>query len=188
MKVYAAFLRGINVGGKNRLGMAELKTTLESAGLKNVETYIQSGNIVFKSDEEEETLKERIEKEIKTSFGLSVFAVVRTAEEMAGLVQSRPFSDDEIRKAEARNQEGESLYVCLFNSALDQNAIKRLEPLKNGDDYGIEGRNAFLLLTRSIRKSKLAEAVQKLQPAATVRNWKTIGIVQKIADAKTERE
>jgi uncharacterized protein (DUF1697 family) len=64
MTVYIALLRGINVGGKNIIKMADLKRLFESAELSEVKTYIQSGNVLFKSDEEEESLRRKIEHEI----------------------------------------------------------------------------------------------------------------------------
>ena len=62
MAIYIALLRGINVGGKNLIKMAELKQMFEGLGLSNVQTYIQSGNVLFRSQEEEESLRLKIEQ------------------------------------------------------------------------------------------------------------------------------
>lgn len=72
MTIYIALLRGINVGGHKVIKMADLKQMFESIGLKQVKTYIQSGNIVFESDENIRFLKERIQSEIKITFGYDV--------------------------------------------------------------------------------------------------------------------
>lgn len=74
--VYIALLRGINVGGKNMIKMADLKRTFEALGLGRVQTYIQSGNVLFDSDEEEKTLRDRIEREIEAVFGFSVSVIL----------------------------------------------------------------------------------------------------------------
>ncbi|WP_312876232.1 DUF1697 domain-containing protein [Paenibacillus alginolyticus] len=71
MTVYIGFLRGINVGGKNKIKMADLKKTLEAAGLAKVQTYLQSGNVLFMSEEAVEPLRQRIEQEISKAVGVS---------------------------------------------------------------------------------------------------------------------
>ncbi|MEM5621630.1 DUF1697 domain-containing protein [Bacillus thuringiensis] len=77
MAIYIALLRGINVGGHKVIKMADLKRVFESIGLKQVKTYIQSGNIVFESEEDIKFLKERIQSEIKNVFGFDVPAALR---------------------------------------------------------------------------------------------------------------
>ncbi len=72
MTVYIALLRGINVGGKNIIKMADLKRVFESIGLCEVKTYIQSGNVLFKSNEAEKSLCNKIEYEIEAIFGIPV--------------------------------------------------------------------------------------------------------------------
>ncbi|MDG0793718.1 DUF1697 domain-containing protein [Cohnella ginsengisoli] len=70
MTVHIALLRGINVGGNNKIKMAELKAACERLGLEAVRTYIQSGNIVFRSDRSEEALREMIEATLQNEFGV----------------------------------------------------------------------------------------------------------------------
>ncbi|HWT27454.1 MAG TPA: DUF1697 domain-containing protein, partial [Mobilitalea sp.] len=78
MTIYIALLRGINVGGKNMIKMAELKRVLEALGLIDVQTYIQSGNLLFRSEEDEKSLSEKLQDEIKTAFGVSIPVILRT--------------------------------------------------------------------------------------------------------------
>lgn len=80
VSIYIAFLRGINVGGKNLIKMADLKRVFEKIKLYEVKTYIQSGNVLFKSDDTEEELKNKIEHEIEAFFGFSVKVILRTLE------------------------------------------------------------------------------------------------------------
>ena len=114
MAAYIALLRGINVGGKNIIKMAELKQVFEAIGLCEVKTYIQSGNVLFRSNEEEEPLRKRIENEIELTFGFPVSVVLRTAAEMERISFNCPFSEEEISEAES-SSEAESLYVALLN-------------------------------------------------------------------------
>lgn len=183
MSVYIALLRGINVGGKNIIKMADLKRTFEAIGLSQVQTYIQSGNVLFVSDEEEEPLRKRIEHEIETVFGLAVTVVLRTAAELEDIIRNCPFSEEEISEAES-SSEGERLYVSLMTQVPSQEGIERLDSYRSeSDEYRIEGREVYLLFRHSIRNSKLANNLQKLDVPATVRNWKTISKLEALAKA-----
>jgi uncharacterized protein (DUF1697 family) len=77
MTIYIALIRGINVGGKNKVPMAELKRALEAISLGKVQTYIQSGNVLFESADEAESLRQRIEGEIHKVFGIAATVVLR---------------------------------------------------------------------------------------------------------------
>ena len=81
MKINIAFLRGINVGGHHKIKMVELRNMFELMGFSRVQTYIQSGNVLFESDDSEHSLVERIHVEIDRVFGFSVHVVIRTAAE-----------------------------------------------------------------------------------------------------------
>jgi uncharacterized protein (DUF1697 family) len=183
MTIYIALLRGINVGGKNMIKMAELKDTFEAMGLSRVQTYIQSGNVLFESDEEEEPLRKHIEHEIEVNFGFSVTVVLRTAEELKRIAANCPFSEEEVSEAEA-SSEGESLYVSFLLEELSREGIERLKAFESeSDKYRIEDREIFLLFRHSIRNSKLANNLQKLEVPATVRNWKTVNKLVALASA-----
>lgn len=171
--IYIALLRGINVGGKNKIKMAELRKTIERLGLSQVQTYIQSGNVLFRSDDGAESLRKRIEGEIKKDFGLSVNVILRTAEELEAAIDHCPFSEDAIAEAEA-SSEGESLYVSFLQDVPSKEGIERLKNVKSESEaYRIKGREIYLLFHHSVRNSKLANQLQKLDVPATMRNWKT---------------
>ncbi len=175
MAVFIALLRGINVGGKNKIKMADLQRMFESIGLIRVETYIQSGNVIFESNKDEDTLRKKIEYGLETNFGFSTFVVLRTAAELERLIQACPFSEVEVAEAELSNSEGESLYVSMLIKAPSQEKTELLNTYKSeNDEYRIENRDIYLLLRHSIRNSKLANHLQKLDVPQTVRNWKTI--------------
>lgn len=175
MGSYLALLHGINVGGKNKIKMADLKFMLEEIGFKNVETYIQSGNIIFDSEEEKDTIGNKIESCIFTKFGLTIGVVIRNAEELQQIIQGCPFSTDEISAAQADNTEGESFFVAFLNNPPIQDNVNLINKYKTEkDEYQIKGNNIFLLFRYSIRNSKFANHLQKLDASVTVRNWKTI--------------
>lgn len=183
MTIYIALLRGINVGGKNIIKMADLKQMFEAMGFCEVKTYIQSGNVLFKSNEDEELLCKKIEHEIEVTFGFSVIVILRTVAELEQIIENCPFSEDAILEAESL-LEGESLYVSLLTHSPLQEKIEYLKSYKSEkEEYQIKGREVFLLFRHSIRKSKLANNLHKLDVQATVRNWKTINKLVVLAKA-----
>jgi uncharacterized protein (DUF1697 family) len=187
MTIFIALLRGINVGGNNKIKMSDLKRMFESIGLIHVETYIQSGNIIFESNENEDTLRKKIEHEIETNFGISAVVVLRTADELERLIKDCPFSEEEVTVAELSNSEGESLYVSLLPHAPLQEKIEHLNTFRSeSDEFRIKNRDIYLLFCHSIRNSKLANNLQILDVPATVRNWKTISKLQALVKSRTD--
>lgn len=181
MTVYIALLRGINVGGKNVIKMAELKRVFEAIGLCDVKTYIQSGNVLFRSDEVEELLKIKIESELEASFGFLIPVVLRTKAELEQIINNCPFSESQISEAEAAS-DAESLYVALMAKSPEEGNKDRLKAYKSeSDDYVIIGREVYLLFRNSIRNSKLAGSLHKLEVPSTVRNWKTLSKLYALA-------
>ncbi|WP_238933521.1 DUF1697 domain-containing protein [Brevibacillus choshinensis] len=180
-KIYVALLRGINVGGKNKIKMAELREALERIGLSQVKTYIQSGNVLFASPDDESSLRKRIEQEIAAVFGITLTVVLRTAEEMEHIVDDCPFSPELIAEA-AATCVGESHYVALLPDAPPPSGIEKLAAANNGDDeYRIVGRDVYLLFRHSVRDAKLSANLQKLGVPATVRNWNTMNKLVEMA-------
>ncbi|CAG7654765.1 DUF1697 domain-containing protein [Paenibacillus allorhizosphaerae] len=182
MTIHIALLRGINVGGNNKIKMAELREVLGRMGLARVRTYIQSGNILFESDEREETLRGRIELEMEKAFGLTLKVIIRTAEELRQMVAKLPFTNQQIAAAKA-SAIGECLHVSMLMSEPVAERVDKLKSLDfQNDQYRIIGRDVYLLFGSSIRDSKLAVQVEKLGVATTTRNWKTINKLVELAD------
>ncbi|UUZ86223.1 DUF1697 domain-containing protein [Paenibacillus sp. P26] len=183
MTVYIALLRGINVGGKNKIKMADLKRTLESMGLSRVQTYIQSGNVLFESGETEEALKVRLEREIEKVFGIELSVILRTAEELKRIVTNCPFPAEEVAEAEALAQV-EVLYVALLPEAPVPDAVERLNGYSSeADQFRTCGRDMYLLFRHSVRDSKLAAQLKVLNLPVTVRNWNTMNKLDALAQA-----
>lgn len=177
--VYIAFFRGINVGGKNVIKMADLKQALQSIGLSKVQTYIQSGNVLFETNEAEKPLRERIEITVNRVFGISAAVILRTFRDLEQTAESCPYSDDQMSLAQSLT-EAECLYVALLERAPLPEEINRLDVYgSETDQYRIKGRDLYLLFHHSIRDSKLATNLNRLDIPLTVRNWNTI---QKLVD------
>lgn len=184
MTIYIALLRGINVGGNNKIKMAELKKMFESLSLSRVQTYIQSGNVLFQSEEMEEViLRTKIEEGIEATFGFSVSVILRTSDELNRIVANNPFSDEEVAAAEALSDK-ECLYVAMLQDEPTQEGVERLAAYQNDHDrYYIEGKEVYLLFDLSIRNSKLANNLHRLGVPVTIRNWKTMNKLISLAGA-----
>lgn len=181
MAIYVALLRGINVGGKNRIKMADLKFAFEGIDLSRVQTYIQSGNVLFESDEDEGLLRKDIEDKLEAAFGFPIPVILRTAVELERIIENCPFSEEEVMEAEAASN-AESLYVGVLLEPPSQEEIKQLSVYQSQTDkFSIIDRDVYLLFHYSIRNSKLANNLYKLNVVATTRNWKTINKLAQLA-------
>ncbi|MBJ6360373.1 DUF1697 domain-containing protein [Paenibacillus sp. GCM10012307] len=167
MPIQIALLKGINVGGKNKIKMAELKQQMEQQGFRNVHTYINSGNVLFQSDEPESLLGERIEQLIADGFGLSIKVMVRTSGELEAIIHESPYRTKAA-------PDGKNVYIGLLEEAPSQGAIQKLEVYKFEDEFKVCGRELHILLNNGAADSKLANNVQKLSPNLTLRNWNTM--------------
>ncbi|MGH1296563.1 DUF1697 domain-containing protein [Bacillus pretiosus] len=176
MTIYIALLRGINVGGHKIIKMADLKEMFESIGLKQVKTYIQSGNIVFKSEENITFLKERIQSEIKNVFGFDVPVMLSIHDEFINIIKSCPYEADSLL-------EGESIHVAFLANELSEKEKGQLLMQKNEtEDCYIHEKVVYLLFKNSIRNSKLMNQFQKLYTPATIRNWRTVNKLKTIVE------
>ena len=167
MTIYIALLRGINVGGHNIIKMADLKQLMGTMGLNNVQTYIQSGNIVFESDNESDELSQQIVQKIKDTFGFSVPVILRTSKGWKQLIEGCPYPVETLG-------EGESIHLALLSDIPSQEAFNKLQKFQNDVDlYHVQDKDIYLLLRQNFRDSKLPLQLQKLGVSATIRNWKT---------------
>lgn len=181
--IYIALLRGINVGGKNIVKMAELKKVFENMGFHSVQSYIQSGNVLFISDKEEEQLRVEIETIIENTFGFPVTLILRTLDELETIIAECPFTGEDITEAIA-SSDGEALYVSMFARNPSLKDTERLTKYNTQQDkYKISGRNIYFLFYNSIRNSKLAASLQKTDILSTSRNFKTISKLAELGKA-----
>lgn len=166
---YVALLRGINVGGKNKLPMKDLVSIFESAGCKNVVTYIQSGNVVFECATNVGRLQDAIGAAIEKKFGFNPPFVLRQAAELEDALKKNPFL-----KARAKEDE---LHVVFLSEEPAREAIARLEQNRvPPDEFVVRGKEIYLRLPNGAGRSKLAVAPSHPQfgVVATARNWRTV--------------
>ncbi|MCE5189466.1 MAG: DUF1697 domain-containing protein [Eubacteriales bacterium] len=169
-----ALLRGVNVGSANRIRMEDLRRLFEQAGCSRVETYIQSGNVLFDTPLEESELAPKLEDLLKSGAAIQTSVILRSAEELRLAVSRLPFSADEIAAACARNLEGETLYLLFAAKPPNPETLeKACGPTGTEDRFRVVGRDAYLLLSQSIRNSKLAVRLQDALSPVTARNWNT---------------
>ena len=185
MTIYVAMLRGVNVGGKNLVKMADLQRSFLELHLGRARTYIQSGNVLFESDEREEHLRKMIEQRIEGAFRFSATVVLRTAEELGQIISNRPFSDEDISLTDSAS-DVEHLYVALLTQPPEQERLERLDVL-NGEteEYRLRGRDVYLLLRKGFRNSRLVDNLPRLGVPFTVRNWKTLSKLEELARSMT---
>jgi uncharacterized protein (DUF1697 family) len=160
MTAYAALLRAINVGGTGKLPMSELRQLCEDAGLSDVATYIQSGNVVFRSQRAEAGVKKLLERALAEKLGKPVGVFVRTRAELAAVLEANPFV-----KA-APNQ----VLVLFLDVAPPQGSMEELKP-PGGEQVSAQGREVFIHFPQGMGKSKLK---LPFQATVTSRNLNTV--------------
>ena len=169
VKTYVALLRGINVGGNNVLPMKDLIAMLEDTGARNVETYIQSGNAVFQSEEEDTSvLSGRIGAAIKKGHGFEPEVLVLESEELGWAVRSNPFPEAE--------SEPKTLLVYFLASTPRHSNFGALRGIKSERERFVLKEGVFYLhAPDGIGRSKLAANAEKLLGVSmTGRNWRTV--------------
>ncbi len=176
-----ALLRGINVGGKNKLPMADLAAMFREAGCDDVRTYIQSGNVVFRAGPElAGDIPSLVTASIKEQFGYSIPVVTRTASEFEGIVQANPFAEI--------GAEANKLHVMFLADLPDSARVEALDPDRSpGDEFAVLGREVFLHCPNGVARTKLTNAYfdSSLSTTSTSRNWRTVGKLLEMANAIT---
>jgi uncharacterized protein (DUF1697 family) len=171
MRAVVALLRAINVGGANRLTMADLRETLGRGGFTGVQTVLQSGNVVCGSPLPTARAAERRMREaLLEQRGLDLDVFVRTAEEWRGIIAANPFT------AESR-RDPSHLVVIAFANAIASAAVSRLQKVMVGRErLIIEGSNGYVVYPDGIGTSRLTASVieRTLDTRATARNWNTV--------------
>ena len=172
MTRYIAFLRAINVGGTTIIKMSDLKKMFESFGLENVETYIQTGNVIFESDERSASaLEKRVERQLEQASGKRIRLFVRTMREVAGMLKKCPFDP----------KDGETVHVVILERKPAAKNVKALLAIRSeADDFAVKEKEAYHLRhdrEKSVFSNSLMEKI--LAVPGTTRNLRTI---QKIVE------
>jgi len=182
-QTYIALLRGINVGGKRIVKMDALRGWFEALpSVKHVQTYIQSGNVIFRAEAETETgqLQGLIESTLQASLGFQVPVVLRTVEELRDIINSCPF-----RSAPPGGPGQGQLHVIFLSKEPEEAGLMKLAASPDkGDEIRIRKREAYLLCRGSYRDTVYTNAFleKKLGLSATTRNWETVCKLADLAD------
>jgi uncharacterized protein (DUF1697 family) len=171
--VYVALLRGVNLGGKNRLPMRDLAAMFAEAGCTDVVTYIQSGNVVFRATEAcAARIPAAIAKEVADRLGFRAPVVMRTAGELRGVARGNPF----LRGG--ASAEAESLHVMFLADRPSPASVATLDPKRSPpDEFEVRGREIYLRCPNGVARTKLTNEYfdAKLATTSTMRNWRTVG-------------
>ena len=177
MACYVALLRGINIGPRNRISMPDLRAALEQAGLEDVRTYLQSGNVVLTSGAKPESVARKCEQVIAERFGLEIPVVVRTRAELAAVVKRNPLG--KVTTDPKRYQ------VTFLSAKLSPKVVRELEQAAAPEErVVVAGREVYAWHPKTIARSKLWAklAGKNLGVTATSRNWTTVEALLALAD------
>ena len=171
MENYTAFLRAINVGKHNRVKMIRIKEILLDLGLTDIKTWLQSGNVIFKSDESPDTLRLKIEKAFLSELGFEVPTIIRSVRDLESIINDCPFSIEKIKHIE-QTSNITCLYFAMANHDFTDEDRQALESRKSEkENYVVLKNNMYMVFDSGIRNTKL---VSKLKTPITVRNYNTL--------------
>jgi uncharacterized protein (DUF1697 family) len=177
MPVYVALLRGINIGSHKRIKMDDLLKSFEGLGFEQVKTYIQSGNVVFKTGKTSSpALGKKIEERIVSDFGFSASAIVRTSDDLGKTVTDNPL-------LKQRGIDLEKLHVTFLADVPPASGLKKLAEFTVAPDQSrCVGKEIFLYLPNGFSASSLWKVPweKALAVVTTTRNWKTVNAIHQI--------
>lgn len=167
MAAHIALLRGINVGGRNRLPMKDLVSLFEEAGCRDVRSYIQSGNVLFRAGD---AMARRIPRVLPAllaeRFGLETPVITRTREELRRVCRSNPHAAGDER----------TLHVVFLADRPARSRAARLDPDRSPpDEMVLRGREIYLRCPNGIARTRLTNDYldRTLATVSTIRNWRT---------------
>lgn len=168
--VFVALLRGLNVGGKNKLPMAELTRLCSELGCTDVGTYVQSGNVVLRASAGlARTLEADIAAALRARLGLNVPVILRSAAQIAAVARANPLLE--------AGAAPETLHVVFLAAAPAAGRAAGLDPGRSpGDSFVLRGRELYLALPHGVARTKLTNAYldKTLGTTSTLRNWRTV--------------
>lgn len=168
MNTYIALLKGINVGGHKKVPMAELRELLTKSGFENVQTYIQSGNVIFQSSKNDiSTLENNIQKVISTHFGFEVSVLVLTKHRLKRIFDASPFSEEKKQAS----------YFMMLHDAPNEDLIKvASEKVYEGEVYKIIKDCIYYFCAKGFGQAKFNVNFfeRQLKTFATARNYNTM--------------
>lgn len=178
MQTYISMLRGINVSGQKKVHMADLKNLYEALGFANVQTYVQSGNVVFDSPEVDTAkLTNSIEAQIEMIFGFSVPVLIRIADDLQRIIESHPFAQEDPARV---------LVTFLYEPPEDSKWDDLSHYKDKVDQFTLGEQEIFLYCPGGYGKTKLSNTFfeRKLGVIATTRNWKSVNALYEMASGR----
>ena len=182
MEKYVSLLRGINVSGQRMIKMEALRAMYEKLGFSHVQTYIQSGNVVFCYTQTPTVgLENKICQQIAQNFGLEVPVLVKTLAELTEVVQNNPF-------AQTQMADESKLHVTFLSAQPQQIYIDKIhEKQYSPDEFVLTNQTIYLFCPNGYGNTKLTNSFfeNKLKLTATTRNWKTVNVLLNMGEQTT---
>ena len=170
MTTYLALLRGINVGGANKMPMKALRALFEDLGHANVRTYAQSGNVIFESPTSTPSkMVAEIEGAVSQSLGVKPSVVLRNRKQLEAVGAGNPFPTEGVKPS--------FLHVVFLSGPPSTKALQTLDHDRSPpDEFQVIGSEIYLLLPNGAGRSKLTIDYfeKRLGTRATARNWNTV--------------
>ena len=180
MPAIISMLRGVNVGGHNKIKMDALRALYAMLGLKSPQSYVQSGNVVFLSDEKDlMALSKRIQTAIQKGFGFRPDVVLRSSMELRTVISRNPF-------AKRQGIEPAKLLVAFLANAPGKTARENLKKFDTrGEELHFHGNEIYIYFENGMGQTKLSwAAIEKaLSTSYTGRNWNTVSKLLEMAEA-----
>jgi len=178
-QAFISMLRGINVSGQKKILMTDLKELYEKLGFSQVTTYIQSGNVIFKSNEKlpDTRLAKKIEKAIYEKYDFEVAVIIRSAEEIKKTISSNPFLKE-------KNCDTKRLYVTFLSEIPAKENVESIENIHFlPDKFIVSEKEIYLYVPKGYGETKISNNFfeQKLKVKATTRNWNTVNKLSDLA-------
>jgi uncharacterized protein (DUF1697 family) len=179
MTIFVSMLRGVNLAGANRVSMDALRRLYESLGLRNSQTYVQSGNVVFNSEARDlVSLSKRIESGIELRFGFHAAVILRTESELRDVVARNPFVG-------RRGIEPSKLLAIFLAHRPEPDARERVLKIQSGpEEVHCDGRELYIYLPNGVGRSKFpwSRIDEIVKQPGTARNWNTVTKLLAIAE------
>lgn len=169
-QAFVALLRGVNVGGRHKVPMAKLRVACAGIGCDDVQTYIQSGNVVFTANAPADLLEKRMEEAIEQTFRFAVPVLVRSASSWRRCIKGNPFSDE-------AQQEGNWVLLAVSKLPPKSRAAAELQRhATRGERVAKSGNAIWIHYASGIARSKLTPAIldRCVGSPVTARNWRTV--------------
>ncbi len=177
MPTHLALLRAVNVSGRNKLPMAELRAAMTDAGFSNVRTYIQSGNVMFDHPSSDEAvLRAELAALIETQFAVKSPVVLRSRDELADAMAACPFTPEPGKE--------KHLHILFLGDTPSAEQVAALDPNRSPQDrFEVRGRDMYVQFG-SVADSKLTNVYvdRVLGTVSTARNWRTVNTLLEMLD------